>query len=333
MKFSIIIPIYNRQHYIDETLNSILNQTYADIEIICVDDCSTDAGLKKLHNYAKNDKRIKVLVHEKNRGPHCARQTGVMQASGDYVLFLDCDDMLAVSACQTLYEELSHDPCDMVEFAYQSNAGGAICYPVQFITIDNLFDSLVYFKNPRAGTVWNKVYKRKLLQEAFSKMQSFYSVMGEDLYESVVIAYYTETYRFIQTPLLFYNDETGISHKKSNAEAVRRSLESIKNNLEAFQLFFATTAEDKPAAVAHIEKQYLKYVFYYLILANTEKTERRSALDLLPDYFSAEALLPYQKKLKQTTIGLHCEYIKYRFTCAVKSWIPVSIKQLIKRIL
>ncbi|MEL3901410.1 MAG: glycosyltransferase family 2 protein [Treponema phagedenis] len=333
MKFSIIIPVYNRESYIDETLSSILQQTYTDWEVICIDDCSTDASLEKLYAYANNDKRIKVIAHHNNLGPHCARKTGVVQASGDYMLFLDCDDMLAVSACQTLYDELSKNRCDIVEFAYESNTVGTICYPVQFITIDNLFDSLVYFKNPRAGTVWNKVYKKELLQYAFLQMKDFYSIMGEDLYESIVIAYYAESYRFIQTPLLFYNDETGISNKRSNAAAVGRSLDSIKNNLDAFDIFFTTIAVDKPDAVIYIEQQYLKYVFYYLILGNTDKKEQRAALNLLPDYFTAEALLPYQKKLKQTTIGLQCVYIKYRFMCAVKSWTPVSIKQLIKRML
>lgn len=68
MKFSIIIPIYNRSFFIDETLSSLLNQTYADIEIICVDDCSTDESLKKIKSYALKDKRIKVVAHSKILG-------------------------------------------------------------------------------------------------------------------------------------------------------------------------------------------------------------------------------------------------------------------------
>ena len=186
MKFSIIIPIYNRSFFIDETLSSLLNQTYTDIEIICVDDCSTDESLQKIKSYAVKDKRVKVITHSKNLGPHCARQTGVSNASGDYILFLDCDDNLEIFACAALYDILSKTDYDILEFAYKHKSTKTISLPVPSITIDNLFDSLVYFKNPRAGTVWNKVYKKKLLQEAFSKMQSFYSVMGEDLYESII---------------------------------------------------------------------------------------------------------------------------------------------------
>lgn len=222
MKFSIIIPIYNRSFFIDETLSSLLNQTYTDIEIICVDDYSTDNSLEKLEAYALKDDRIKIVRHQKNLGPHSARQTGVSNALGDYILFLDCDDALEIFACESLYYILSKTDYDVLEFAYKHKNKKSVSLPVPSITIDNLFDSLVYFKNPRAGTVWNKVYKRKLLQEAFSKMQSFYSVMGEDLYESIVIAYYAKSYAFINEPLILYNDESGISNKQNDLSAVKK---------------------------------------------------------------------------------------------------------------
>lgn len=222
MKFSIIIPIYNRSFFIDKTLSSLLNQTYADIEIICVDDCSTDNSLEQLETYALKDDRIKIVRHQKNLGPHCARQTGVSNASGDYILFLDCDDALEIFSCTSLYDILSKTDYDILEFAYKHKNKKSLSLPVPSITIDNLFDSLVYFKNPRAGTVWNKVYKKKLLQEAFSKMQNFYSVMGEDLYESIIIAYYAKSYSFINKPLILYNDESGISNKQNDLSAVKK---------------------------------------------------------------------------------------------------------------
>ena len=261
MKFSIIIPIYNRSFFIDKTLLSLLNQTYTDIEIICVDDCSTDESLQKIKSYAVKDKRIKVVTHSKNLGPHCARQTGVSNASGDYILFLDCDDALEIFACASLHDILSKTDYDVLEFAYRYKNTKTISLPVPSITINNLFDSLVYFKNPRAGTVWNKVYKKKLLQEAFSKMQSFYSVMGEDLYESIIIAYYARSYAFINKPLILYNDESGISNKQNDLSAVKKSLASIKVNLNAFNVFFDMYAKEKTDAVVYIERQYFKYVF------------------------------------------------------------------------
>ena len=330
MKFSIIIPIYNRSFFIDETLSSLLNQTYTDVEIICVDDYSTDNSLEKLEAYALKDDRIKIVRHQKNLGPHCARQTGVSNASGDYILFLDCDDALEIFACESLYDILSKIDYDVLEFAYKHKNRKTISLPVPSITIDNLFDSLVYFKNPRAGTVWNKVYKKKLLQEAFSKMQSFYSVMGEDLYESIVIAYYAKSYAFINKPLILYNDESGISNKQNDLSAVKKSLASIKANLNAFNVFFDMYAKERTDAVACIERQYFKYVFYIQILMNTQKKDWLNSLNLLSAYFSKNTLLIYEKKIKKTILGLRLELIKYKINNHLRRLMPYKLKKIIK---
>ena len=330
MKFSIIIPIYNRSFFIDETLSSLLNQTYTDVEIICVDDYSTDDSLEKLEAYALKDDRIKIVRHQKNLGPHCARQTGVSNASGDYILFLDCDDALEIFACESLYDILSKIDYDVLEFAYKHKNRKTISLPVPSITIDNLFDSLVYFKNPRAGTVWNKVYKKKLLQEAFSKMQSFYSVMGEDLYESIVIAYYAKSYAFINKPLILYNDESGISNKRNDLSAVKKSLASIKANLNAFNVFFDMYAKEKTDAVVCIERQYFKYVFYIQILMNTQKKDWLNSLNLLSDCFSKNTLLIYEKKIKRTILSLRLELIKYKINNHLRRLMPYKLKKIIK---
>ena len=330
MKFSIIIPIYNRSFFIDETLSSLLNQTYTDVEIICVDDYSTDNSLEKLEAYALKDDRIKIVRHQKNLGPHCARQTGVSNASGDYILFLDCDDALETFACESLYDILSKIDYDVLEFAYKHKNRKTISLPVPSITIDNLFDSLVYFKNPRAGTVWNKVYKKKLLQEAFSKMQSFYSVMGEDLYESIIIAYYAKSYAFINKPLILYNDESGISNKQNDLSAVKKSLASIKANLNAFNVFFDMYAKERTDAVVCIERQYFKYVFYIQILMNTQKKDWLNSLNLLSDCFGKDTLLIYEKKIKKTILGLRLELIKYKINNHLRRLMPYKLKKIIK---
>jgi len=331
MKFSIIIPIYNRAFFIDTTLTSVLSQTYCDIEVICVDDYSTDNSLEKLETYALKDNRIKIVRHQKNLGPHCARKTGVENSSGDYILFLDCDDTLDPNACNVLYNILHIRQCDVLEFAYKNEK--EVSYPVPYITIDNLFDSLVYFKNPRAGTVWNKAYKKELLLKAFSNMEDFYSIMGEDLYESVVVAYYSGSYSLINNVLLYYNADTGISNKKNDFNGVKRALRSIKNTLNAFDIFFNRYAQDKKNVVANIERQYVKYVFYYQILMHTDKSDWKKSLGLLPEYFTTDVLLPYAKKMEQSMCGLQYELFKYRCNMELRKKFPPQLKIMIKKIM
>lgn len=93
-KVSIIIPIYNVEQYLAQCLDSVINQTYKNIEIICVNDCSLDNSFRILDEYSKNDKRIKIINRENNGGLSAARNTGLDNASGKYIYFLDSDDWI-----------------------------------------------------------------------------------------------------------------------------------------------------------------------------------------------------------------------------------------------
>jgi glycosyltransferase involved in cell wall biosynthesis len=101
---SVIVPIYNKAHFLAECLDSIRQQTLAEIEILCVDDCSTDASPHVLAEHARADERIVTLRTPRNLGPGGARNLGLEHARGDYVQFTDADDLLPLQALRTLYE-------------------------------------------------------------------------------------------------------------------------------------------------------------------------------------------------------------------------------------
>lgn len=116
VKISIIIPVYNTEMYLDECLKSAIGQTIQEIEIICVDDGSTDNSEKILKKYAEWDKRIIVLRNSKNLGPSYTRNRGLEYASGEYICFLDSDDMLKPEALEELYEIAEKNKLDCVYF-------------------------------------------------------------------------------------------------------------------------------------------------------------------------------------------------------------------------
>jgi len=111
-KVSIIIPIYNAENYIDRSLESICNQTYQNLEIILVDDGSTDNSGKCCEQWALKDSRIRTY-HQKNSGVSVARNTGLELASGEYVMFVDADDWIAKDMVQTLYALLKEHQADV----------------------------------------------------------------------------------------------------------------------------------------------------------------------------------------------------------------------------
>ncbi len=89
---SIIVPVYNAEKFLDETINTVLDQTYTNWELILVNDCTTDKSLDIINKYAKKDKRIKIINQEENGGPAITRNTGIDIAKGKYICFIDADD-------------------------------------------------------------------------------------------------------------------------------------------------------------------------------------------------------------------------------------------------
>ena len=118
-KVSVIVPVYNAEKYIEDCLNSITKQSLQDIEIICINDGSTDNSLEVMQEIAKKDLRIKIFSQE-NKGPSITRNFGLSVAKGEYVLFVDSDDMLELNAIEYLYSEVKLNNLDILYFDAKS---------------------------------------------------------------------------------------------------------------------------------------------------------------------------------------------------------------------
>lgn len=116
-KISVIVPIYNADKYLARCIESIVNQTYHNLEIILVDDGSVDQSLKICEQYAKNDTRIKI-IYQHNQGVSVARNNGISHANGEYVCFVDADDFVSEDYCQNLVELIKRDKSDIAVTTY-----------------------------------------------------------------------------------------------------------------------------------------------------------------------------------------------------------------------
>lgn len=116
-KVSVVIPVYNVEKYLSKCLDSVCNQTLKDIEIICVNDCSTDSSLSLLEAYAKKDKRIRIVNRKTNGGLAAARNSGLDVAEGEYVAFVDSDDYISLDFCEKLIEVSSNGKFDIIKGA------------------------------------------------------------------------------------------------------------------------------------------------------------------------------------------------------------------------
>ncbi|MBR5160328.1 MAG: glycosyltransferase family 2 protein, partial [Thermoguttaceae bacterium] len=112
---SVIIPVYNVEPYLRECLDSVVNQTFRDIEIICVNDGSTDGSPAILEEYAAKDSRI-IIIHQQNGGLSAARNSGMNAAKGDFILFVDSDDYIKQNTLEITYNAAIESGAEMVMF-------------------------------------------------------------------------------------------------------------------------------------------------------------------------------------------------------------------------
>lgn len=189
VKVSVVVPVYNEESYLRECLDSITGQTLKEIEIICVDDGSTDNSMEILKEYARQDKRV-IILEQHNSGAGMARNRGMKQASGEYLAFLDSDDIYEKTMLEEMYQEATDENLDMV-----------VCRVDAFNTITgqereidwSIKTNLLPARKPFAAKdvhldifsafiwwPWDKIFKRSYIEETGLQFQNLRTT--NDLY-------------------------------------------------------------------------------------------------------------------------------------------------------
>lgn len=167
-KVTVIVPFYNVEAYIEQCLESLVNQTHHNLEILCIDDCSADNSLNIVNDYAAKDDRVNVIRHEENKGLGGARNTGIASSSADYICFVDSDDYVSAHFVERLYQTIKIGGSDIALCgfrAFYEDTGKVLItkYDDETIVIDegknNIFDCARQIK----GASWFKMYRRALL--------------------------------------------------------------------------------------------------------------------------------------------------------------------------
>lgn len=173
-KITIVVPVYNVEEYLEEALESITGQTYKNLEIICVDDGSTDGSLKILSRFAAQDNRITLLT-QKNAGGGAARNAGIDAASGEYIAFLDSDDVFSEKLIERAYQAAEFEDADIVAYNYSKfyEDGTKKEFKGFFPDMMGDFEGYVFNYKQCPDTImsvinptpWNKLYKLSFIRE------------------------------------------------------------------------------------------------------------------------------------------------------------------------
>lgn len=241
-KISLIIPVYNVEKYIDNTLNSVLAQTFKDYEVIMINNGSTDKSLEILKKYAQKHKNFK-LINQHNRGLSNARNAGVKAAKGEYIAFLDSDDFLAPAFLEVLYNSAITNCADISccnYYLYYDKNCRKVYMP--FTAKTGVYSNEVALKKLILDTtfhffLWNKLFKRSLF---IDNNISFYDMYFEDVAVCPQLFYYANQISFVNKPLYYYRRHKGsvislIDAPKTNDFI--KSLGIIRNFLEEKKIY------------------------------------------------------------------------------------------------
>ena len=163
MKFSIIIPVYNVEKYIDRCLSSLTAQSCQDFEVIVVDDETPDNSMAIAERYVQQYPNQYRVIHQKNKGQGGARNTGVAVAQGEYLLFIDSDDYVEPNMLQVINQRLEQSACDILLFNYQEVAEEGELLAKRSLYTENRITSIEKENKILVGppAPWNKVFRRE----------------------------------------------------------------------------------------------------------------------------------------------------------------------------
>lgn len=260
---SIIVPVYNVEQYLERCLDSLVNQTLKDIEIILVDDGSTDDSGNICDKYAKKDKRIKV-IHKENGGLSDARNIGLSIARGKYIGFVDSDDFISLDMYKKLFNCIEHGNYDIAscEFkkVYEYNEKEIASNTMKIITkeydniqaLENYFDEYTD-KREMQTVVCNKIYRREL----FDNIKFPYGKLYEDGYVTYKLLYKSKKVIHIYEELYYYFQREG---SLIRSEFSLKVLKSYDDRREIFKfLYNKVPSINRKSAERYINKYFTLY--------------------------------------------------------------------------
>jgi len=260
---SVIIPVYKVEKYLHQCINSVIDQTYANMEIILVDDGSTDDCPRICDNYAQQDSRF-IVIHKSNGGSSSARNAGIKAATGDYIIFLDSDDYWDdISAMQDLVMQIFEFESDVITWGYKKLFDESIKV-VPFIVDRNLVlkrdkEDAFYVMlkcNSFIASACNKLIRRKLFEENCLWFNE--GSKSEDIEWCARLALFSESFDIYESNFYIYRQRSG-SISKTISE---KNIEDLESSISSCLKLLPTHASNQfsDSLYAYTAVQYANYL-------------------------------------------------------------------------
>ena len=321
---SVCIPAFNMEKYIEQTLLSILNQSFQDFEIIIVNDNSTDNTYEILKKYSSYDKRIKIINHNKNKGVYRSRIDSIFHSMGKYILLMDPDDLyMNENLFQSLYDYNLNTNLDIIEFSVVHQIEGRRNFFLpkshyknhyhkfsKLIIYQPELSSLLY-KNPISNrysfticrNIWNKLIRKEIFLDAYKYIGNDYLndfiIRSDDMLLNIMINHFANNYSNFFFPGYLYNLRS-VSMSRGEGGTQLRAVRT-KNIIFYFQLFYKYIKQFKKVRQSFYYeiRSMIKYVYYIkdLNLTQQENNIKKLLNEIIDDDLSDEYFKKYANKI------------------------------------
>ncbi|MDD6603196.1 MAG: glycosyltransferase [Eubacteriales bacterium] len=268
---SIIVPVYNVGLYLNDALNSLREQTYNNLEFVLIDDGSEDESGAICDKFAELDKRFSVF-HKENGGVSSARNIGVEKASGEYIMFLDADDMLEENAVEKLVDIITRETADVVLFEYTVDSADGSSVPVVHSELNGeiaIKDAIKHSIMPTNRFLWSKIYKAEIVKNIRFDTSLH---LGEDTVFACEAMLQGSKAYFLAEPLYHY--------VQSESSATRKPFfdKRILSGKDAYWRLVEICKENYPDLVNIAIKQYVELLM--IIIMDMFKNPKDNATNI-----------------------------------------------------
>ena len=324
MKVSIIVPVYNMEKRLNKCLDSLINQTYKDVEIIIVNDGSMDHSLDIIREYQAKDSRIKV-INQRNLGISEARNNGLAMATGDYICFADSDDYIELNMIEELVNKITADKSDIVVCDYyifdDTNR------KVMTVGYDELFGGSIY-DNPNIikdidFAPWNKIYKKELFDGIKFPVNTKY----EDF--EAILKVFSKASKITKLNKPLYDYYFNMSGETRNQTVKNMDMLKIAINLEEYFDFNGKSVVLRDAYVSIVSEKLLHSASTLFKI-----TTLKVCLKYIDDVYKYLNRYPHWKKLYRKN-KLDSNYIKFirghKFMLKLYATLRITLYKIIGR--
>lgn len=318
---SVIVPVYNVEEFLPRCMNSLLRQTYRNLEIILVDDGSTDNCSSLCDEFAKQDKRIKV-IHKTNGGLSDARNAGMKVMTGEYVSFIDSDDWINIHFYEVLMDVMKKEDCDIVqcerEILYEEKGefGSDIAdYNVETYEAKEALELLIEEKRFKQ-VVWNKLYKRENIRLEFAKGKT-----NEDEFWTYRIFGEADKIAYVNVPMYYYFQREGSIINSLYSLKRLHAIEALVERYQYMQDRYPALT-DKAAFSVYCACLYA----YQMSIKYLDKNDKRKACEYIKNV--VKEFYPSKKILSETSVTMRvwagCSKLSFDMTCRLRCLLNIG---------